>query len=243
MSPTLLPTLFVSFLMAGLSMTSSSMPLAVGFWVSDKGDSIIEMTESKIIVSSSTNNQDSLSFEYEKINATTYQLKGISNKANEEAPTLLIDNNSLTLVMTSPSNKDVRKEYTKAPSISTSDIMGVWYDIQKIDDEEIITLATQKIASYDYEIITLDHKNNTYQSEKDIDVKFILEKGFIFTDTNPDNDPSTDDDYIYYLTLANEKTVSFIDTNGDKWSQNKLTDKDLVSIPENYTPLNKNTRE
>ncbi|MBN2768418.1 MAG: hypothetical protein JXQ68_04900 [Campylobacterales bacterium] len=114
------------------------------------------------------------------------------------------------------------------------DIVGKWYDKEQDGDEENIYIITQRQDSYDYETITLNHKEKTFKKEIEKNIQFRIENGFIFVDLDSDGKPEADDNYVYYLASYTKDTMNFTDSDGYKWSEQKLQDSSDIAIPEGY---------
>jgi hypothetical protein len=203
-----------------------------GFWISTKGDSIIEFTPSKAVLTLSNESHKKFTMDYEPIDASNYRLK-----SEETKNTLIfsIDKASATLKIDSPENDDASKsKYLKAPSVTAKDIVGKWYEKDQDGDEENIYIITQKEGSYDYETITLNHTKKTFKKEIEKNIQFRIDNGFIFVDLDSDGKPKAGDNYVYYLASYTKDTMNFTDSDGYKWSEQRLQNPSDVAIPEGY---------
>ncbi len=205
---------------------------AKGFWISTKGDSIIEFTPSKATLTLSNESHKKFTMDYEPIDASNYRLK-----SEETKNTLIfsIDKASATLKIDSSENDDTSKNrYLKAPFVSSKDIVGTWYEKDQDGDEENIYIITQREDSYDYETITLNHKEKNFTREIEKDIEFHIENGFIFVDLDTNRESQGDNNYVYYLVSLTKNTMNFIDSEGFKWSEQRLEDPSDVAIPKEY---------
>ncbi len=221
--------LMLAFFVAGCSGGDNS---AKGFWVSTKGDSIIEFTPSKATLTLSNESHKKFTMDYEPMDASNYRLK-----SEETKNTLIfsIDKASATLKIDSPENDDASKsKYLKAPFVTAKDIVGKWYEKDQDGDEENIYIITQKEGSYDYETITLNHKEKTFKREIEKDIEFHIENGFIFVDLDTNGESQGDNNYVYYLTSFTKNIMEFIDSEGFKWSEQRLENPNDVAIPKEY---------
>lgn len=204
---------------------------AKGFWVSAKRDSIIEFTPSKAVITLCDGSNRKITMDYESIDSSHYRLK---SEDTETSLVFFTDKASATLKADNSVDSTFENTYLRAPSIGVEDIVGKWYDKEQDGDEENIYIITQRQDSYDYETITLNHKEKTFKKEIEKNIQFRIENGFIFVDLDSDGKPEADDNYVYYLASYTKDTMNFTDSDGYKWSEQKLQDSSDIAIPEGY---------
>ncbi len=220
--------LMFTFFMVGCSEGDNA---AKGFWISTKGDSIIEFMPSKAVLTLSSESHKKFTMDCESIDSSSYRLK---SKDSETSLVFSIDKASATLKVDNSADSTSESAYLKAPSVAAADIVGKWYEKKQEGDEENIYIITQRQNSYDYETITLNHKEKTFKREIEKDIQFHIENGFIFIDLESDEKSEADDNYVYYLTSFTKNTMNFIDSEGYKWSEQRLENPNDVAIPEGY---------
>ena len=217
------------------SCSFDSGPDIKGFWVSKNGNAIFEFTDKKAVVLYLSKRNSQSVFDYEPIDSHRLHLKADGVNANA---VIIMDNDFLTFSVSNILLNNTDPRFARAPNVTTGEMKGVWYTSEKDTDEkeniEHITVVTYSTSSYDYESITLHHDRKTYSRRKDFAVLYSINDGFIFVDPDPDNNPETKEEYRYYLTSFGKNKLTFIDTSGNAWEQNRLLDMSRVSIPKDY---------
>lgn len=220
--------LMFAFFMVGCSGGDNSTK---GFWISANRDAIIEFTPSKAILIPCDGSHKKITMDYKPIDASSYHLTSKDAKTSFVFST---DKASAVLKLDPPKGMSGEYDYLKAPFVSSKDIVGTWYEKEQDGDEENIYIITQREDSYDYETITLNHKEKTFIREIEKDIEFHIENGFTFVDLSPEGKPESDDNYTYYLVSFTENTMEFTDSEGFKWSEKRLEDPNDVAIPKEY---------
>lgn len=202
-----------------------------GFWVSTKGDIVVEFTSSEVKFSYFNEKKHQATLHYKEVDPSHYSLYGDGAFSSEIAT---VDWATKTLKL----SNIAKRTFVKAPSITAKDILGQWYSKDKEGDVETITISTQKMDSYDFETITINHKDKTIKREMDKDVLFVIKNGFIFTDLGLAAEKFNKEDtyvYVYCLTGYSEKALQFTEVDGGStWLQYKLDKPEDLGIPKDY---------
>lgn len=198
-----------------------------GFWVSVNGRMIAEFTDSYAVFKPFTEKQKTVSFD--EISDNKYKIQGLKID-NDSDSVLVVDWSKQSFSLTNVYSFD-EVLFTRAPNVKIDDILGTWHSHSKDEKSgtEISEIITQKVFSYDYDFLELNHSEKTYSTVLDLGVKSTFSKGFIFSDT--EEDPP----FSYYITSFQKDKMEFINVDGYQWSQTRNDKAEHIAIPEGYS--------
>ena len=214
-----------------ISCSNTKQPIE-GYWFGPHNRTIVEFKNDQATFYSLSSKKPKEAVDYIQLDEFTYKLQEEENLKNRSI-TLNIDpnNKSFSVTEVRGTRKSTKGPWTLAPDLTSSDIIGTWYQHRIEGSEEYSIIIIQKKSSYSFDTLLLDHDKKTYSRTILPEIQVTFTNGFMFTETGSNKDET----FYYYITSYRDNIINFVSQYGNQWSQTKVNNPTHITIPQGYT--------
>jgi len=201
-----------------------------GFWISAEKKVFVEFSDSYVVFKPFDNDAKPFTASLEKIDSKKFR---IFNPETEMSGILTADWKAKLITFEAELDQGKKKSivFKKAPNVKIDDTLGTWFQHGNQGDNEYSIIVTQRVFSYDYDFLDIDHQSKTFSRIIDLDVQTILREGFIYTDKGIDSD------YSYYIVDHSGDSITLVNDIDEPWTQYRKANPKHIQIPEGYTEI------